>query len=114
MKMDFSKSAIKVSLLFLFSLGIVTSQDTRLNILFYFPDTLRAESFNANGNSVPDISPNFDAFARTGTIFEQCHVPHTQCTQSKENVELRPPNTAAKPKYHSEKEGILHYRNLTG
>ena len=88
MKMDFSKSAIKVSLLFLFSLGIVTSQDTRLNILFYFPDTLRAESFNANGNSVPDISPNFDAFARTGTIFEQCHVPHTQCTQSRTTMML--------------------------
>ena len=83
MKMDFSKSAIKVSLVFLVSLGFVTSQDTRPNIIFYFPDTLRAESFNAYGNSVPDVSPNFDAFARTGTIFEQCHVPHTQCTPSR-------------------------------
>jgi len=32
----------------------------------------------------------------------------------KKNVELRPPNIETKPKYHSQKEGILHYRNLTG
>ena len=59
------------------------AQDERPNFIFYYPDTLRAESFNAYGNKVPDVSPNFDAFAKSGTLFEQCHVPHTQCTPSR-------------------------------
>ena len=59
------------------------SKDTRPNIIFYLPDTLRAESFNAYGNKVPSVTPNFDAFAKTGTLFEQCHVPHTQCSPSR-------------------------------
>ena len=47
------------------------AEDARPNIIFYYPDTLRAESFNAYGNKVPDVSPHFDAFAKTGTLFEQ-------------------------------------------
>ena len=61
----------------------VQAQESRPNFIFYYPDTLRAESFNAYGNKVPDVSPNFDAFAASGTLFEQCHVPHTQCTPSR-------------------------------
>ena len=35
----------------------------RPNFIFFFPDTLRAESFNSYGSSVPGVTPNFDAFA---------------------------------------------------
>ena len=55
----------------------------RPNIIFFFPDTLRAESFNSYGNTVPDVTPNFQAFAKEGTRFEQAHVMHTQCSPSR-------------------------------
>jgi arylsulfatase A-like enzyme len=55
----------------------------RPNMIFFFPDTLRAESFNSYGNTVPDVTPNFQAFAKEGTRFEQAHVMHTQCSPSR-------------------------------
>ena len=45
------------------------AEDQRPNFILYYPDTLRAESFNAYGNKVPDVSPNFDAFARSDGKF---------------------------------------------
>ena len=33
----------------------VQAQESRPNFIFYYPDTLRAESFNAYGNKVPDV-----------------------------------------------------------
>eukprot|EP00945_MAST-04E_sp_MAST-4E-sp1_P004353 g4353.t1 len=58
-------------------------KDSRPNLLFFFPDTLRAESFNSYGNTVPNVTPNFDRFAKSGTRFEQAHVMHTQCSPSR-------------------------------
>ena len=53
------------------------------NMIFFFPDTLRAESFNSYGNKVPNVTPNFKAFAESGVRFEQAHVMHTQCSPSR-------------------------------
>ena len=57
--------------------------NTRPNLVLFFPDTLRAESFNCYGNEVEGVTPNFDRFAQTGTLFEQAHVMHTQCSPSR-------------------------------
>ena len=65
------------------SLSVTTVADSKPNFIFFFPDTLRAESFNSYGNTVPNVTPNFDAFAKTGTRFEQAHVAHTQCSPSR-------------------------------
>lgn len=59
------------------------SQAKQPNLVFFFPDTLRAESFNSYGNKVPGVTPVFDAFAAEGTRFEQTHVMHTQCSPSR-------------------------------
>merc|ERR1711991_741485 len=55
----------------------------RPNMIFFFPDTLRAESFNSYGNTVPNVTPNFKSFAESGVRFEQAHVMHTQCSPSR-------------------------------
>ena len=58
--------------------------DIRPNIILFFPDTLRAESHGAfYGNTLPNLTPNFDKFASTGTLFKQAHVAHTQCSPSR-------------------------------
>ena len=57
--------------------------DTRPNIILFYPDTLRAESHGAYGVGLPGLTPHFDAFAETGTLFEQAHVAHTQCSPSR-------------------------------
>ena len=57
--------------------------EKRPNLIFFFPDTLRAESFNSYGNTVPNLTPNFQAFGKEGTRFEQAHVMHTQCSPSR-------------------------------
>lgn len=58
-------------------------RNERPNFILFFPDTLRAESFNAYGNGVKGVSPRLDAFSSQGTLFEQAHVMHTQCSPSR-------------------------------
>lgn len=59
-------------------------QAKRLNFVFMFPDTLRAESFSSYGQlGQLQTTPHLDAFAKTAVRFEQCHVQHTQCTPSR-------------------------------
>ena len=53
-----------------------------LNMVFMFPDTLRAESFSSYGLALK-TTPNLDAFAAEGVRFEQAHALHTQCTPSR-------------------------------
>jgi len=55
----------------------------KMNFVFLFPDTLRAESFNAYGLKVPGVTPNADRMAAQGTLFESAHVMHTQCSPSR-------------------------------
>merc|ERR1712178_543831 len=55
---------------------------SRMNFVFMFPDTLRAESFSSYGLPLP-TTPNLDAFAKTAVRFDQCHVMHTQCSPSR-------------------------------
>ena len=57
--------------------------DTRPNIVLFYPDTLRAESHGAYGLKLPGLTPHFDAFSKTGTLFQQAHVAHTQCSPSR-------------------------------
>merc|ERR1719326_1456483 len=59
-----------------------SAEQKRMNIVFMFPDTLRAESFSSYGNPL-ETTPNLDAFAKSGVRFEQTHVMHTQCSPSR-------------------------------
>ena len=54
----------------------------KLNMVYMFPDTLRAESFSSYGLKL-QTTPNLDAFAKDAVRFEQVHVQHTQCTPSR-------------------------------
>jgi choline-sulfatase len=56
--------------------------DTRPNIVLFHPDTIRAESIAAYGHPL-SRTPNFDALAAQGVLFEQAHVQHTQCGPSR-------------------------------
>ena len=52
------------------------------NFIFYQPDEMRAESLGCYGHAVSK-TPNFDAFAASGTRFDQAHTSYTVCTQSR-------------------------------
>ena len=56
--------------------------DARPNLILFHPDTIRAESIGAYGHPL-SRTPNFDALAAQGTLFEQAHVQHTQCSPSR-------------------------------
>jgi len=62
-------------------LSVATARE-RMNFVFMFPDTLRAESFSSYGLPL-NTTPHLDAFAKTGVRFEQTHVQHTQCSPSR-------------------------------
>jgi hypothetical protein len=60
--------------------------DKRPNFVFYFPDTVRAESCGGvYGNPVVK-TPFLDALAKNGTAFTQAHVLHTQCAPSRHAI----------------------------
>lgn len=48
-----------------------TRADQRPNFVFMFPDTLRAEAFGPYGVPVANVTPNVDAFAKSGVTFNQ-------------------------------------------
>jgi choline-sulfatase len=56
--------------------------DARPNIVLLHPDTIRAEALGAYGHPL-SRTPNFDALAAEGVLFEQAHVQHTQCGPSR-------------------------------
>jgi choline-sulfatase len=53
-----------------------------MNVLFFIPDELRAESVGCYGHPLAP-TPNIDRLAAEGTRFEQCHVQHTVCSPSR-------------------------------
>lgn len=60
--------------------------DKRPNFVFYFPDTIAAESCGGlYGNPVTQ-TPFMDALAKEGTLFKQAHVLHTQCAPSRHAI----------------------------
>merc|ERR1712232_1491879 len=61
--------------------SMADSQQKRMNFVFMFPDTLRAESFSSYGSPL-QTTPNLDKFAEGAVRFEQTHAMHTQCTPS--------------------------------
>eukprot|EP00658_Telonema_sp_P-2_P083700 TRINITY_DN9132_c0_g2_i3.p1 TRINITY_DN9132_c0_g2~~TRINITY_DN9132_c0_g2_i3.p1 ORF type:complete len:291 (-),score=49.82 TRINITY_DN9132_c0_g2_i3:1043-1915(-) len=52
------------------------------NFILFQPDEMRAESLGCYGHPVSK-TPNFDAFAQSGTRFAQAHVSYTVCSQSR-------------------------------
>ena len=54
----------------------------RPNLILYLTDEMRADALACYGNPVVK-SPNFDALARQGTRFENCHVQFTVCGASR-------------------------------
>lgn len=60
--------------------------DKRPNFVFYFPDTVNAESCGGvYGNPVAK-TPFLDGLAKEGTLFTQAHVLHTQCAPSRHAI----------------------------
>lgn len=57
--------------------------DKRPNFVFYFPDTIRAESLGGAYGHPITKTPNFDALAAQGTLFKQAHALHSQCSPSR-------------------------------
>ena len=74
---------MKAAIALLLTSGVAAENAQRMNFVFSFPDTLRAESYNSYGLKVPGVSPNLDSFAAEGTRFAQAHVMHTQCSPSR-------------------------------
>jgi arylsulfatase A-like enzyme len=66
----------------LFALAKRQPGDTRPNIVFYFPDTIRADALGTYGHPLSK-TPNFDRLASQGVLFEDHHVQHTQCSPSR-------------------------------
>lgn len=60
----------------------IGQDDSRPNLILYFPDTLRADAIAAYGNPICK-TPNFDKFAQQGTLFENCHDQFPVCGQSR-------------------------------
>ena len=54
----------------------------RPNLLFYFPDEMRADALGCYGNPVCK-TPNYDRLAASGTRFAQCHVQYPVCGASR-------------------------------
>ena len=53
-----------------------------MNIVFFFPDEMRAESVSCYGHPLAQM-PHYDRVAREGVRFEQCHVQHPVCTPAR-------------------------------
>lgn len=60
----------------------VASAGTRPNLVFFFPDEMRADSIASYGNPVTK-TPNIDAFAAQGALFKEAHVQNPVCAQSR-------------------------------
>jgi len=54
----------------------------RPNIILFVPDELRADALACYGNPLTH-TPNFDRLARSGTLFENCHVQFPVCGGSR-------------------------------
>ncbi len=52
------------------------------NLVFFFPDEMRADSLACYGNPVTK-TPNFDRLAKEGTRFSNCHVQYPVCGASR-------------------------------
>lgn len=55
---------------------------TRVNVVLFMPDELRADALACYGN-LAVATPSFDALAAAGARFEQCHAQHTVCSPSR-------------------------------
>lgn len=56
--------------------------ERRCNLIFFFPDEMRADALACYGNPVT-LTPNFDRLAKEGTRFANCHVQHPYCGPSR-------------------------------
>ena len=66
------------------SLCALLTHASRPNIIVFFPDTSRASDWGVPGYDHPFVStPNAKALASQGTLFEQAHAQHTQCSPSR-------------------------------
>jgi choline-sulfatase len=63
-------------------LVVATAAATPPNFIYFQPDEMRAESLGCYGHPIAS-TPNFDAFAKQGTRFDQAHVSYTVCSQSR-------------------------------
>lgn len=61
----------------------VISPSIRPNFIFWFPDTVRAESVGGVYGHPITKTPFYNELAANGTAFTQCHVLHTQCAPSR-------------------------------
>lgn len=55
---------------------------SRMNLILFMPDELRADALACYGNPLVR-TPNFDRLAKAGTRFEQCHIAYPICGASR-------------------------------
>lgn len=56
--------------------------ETRPNIIFFFPDTIRAESLSPYGHPLVS-TPNMERLASEAVLFDEAHAQHSQCSPSR-------------------------------
>ena len=87
-------------------LALDDDQQRRPNFVFYFPDTIRAESVGTYGSFLEkltsDLTPNIDSFAKESVTFEQCHV---------RSINLH--HTVSRKRYHSSSYSNTKSNHLT-
>ena len=71
-----SFSKISPLLLWLYVANASEPSKPQKNFILFQPDEMRAESLGCYGHPVSK-TPNFDAFAKEGTRFDQAHVSYT-------------------------------------
>jgi len=76
------RAGMLLSLVLAVLLAMACAAPAGKNFIFFQPDEMRAESLGCYGHPVAQ-TPNFDAFAKQGTRFDQAHVSYTVCSQSR-------------------------------
>ena len=79
---DSVRRVVLLSAIVILATAYRAPNDTRPNIIVYLPDSVRAESLAQYGHPLI-ATPNVGRLAAAGTLFESCHVQHTQCSPSR-------------------------------
>lgn len=77
------KNKFFILLILIFSFYQVKGQDTKPNILLITLDDMNWDSPAVTGGIIPDLTPNIDAIAKNGVLFENAYVQAPNCSPSR-------------------------------